>query len=67
VPPLVRNLFGHYLVDIGALTALQLTAALDYHRRSGVRVGAAAVALGFVSAESVEWAAHAFHVSRNSP
>ena len=66
-PPSARNLFGHYLVDIGALTSLQLRAALDYHRRSGVRVGAAAVALGFVTEQNVEWAAHAFHVTRNSP
>jgi tetratricopeptide (TPR) repeat protein len=57
-------LFGHYLVDIGALTPLQLRATLDYHRRSGLRVGAAAVALGFVSESSVEGAAHAYHVSR---
>ena len=57
----VRARFGRYLVDIGALTPLQLRAALDYHKRAGVRVGAAAVALGFMSAPRVEWAAHDFH------
>jgi tetratricopeptide (TPR) repeat protein len=56
--------FGRYLVDIGALTPLQLRAALDYHRRAGVRVGAAAVALGFLSEPSVEWAAHDYHAGR---
>lgn len=57
----VRARFGRYLVDIGALTPLQLRAALDYHRRAGCRVGAAAVALGFMSEPRVEWAAHDFH------
>jgi len=57
--------FGRYLVDIGALTPLQLRAALDYHRRAGVRVGAAAVALGFLSEPSVEWAAHDYHTGRH--
>jgi tetratricopeptide (TPR) repeat protein len=58
------DLFGRYLVDIGALTPVQLDAALDYHRRAGIPVGAAAVALGYVSAPSVEGAAQAFHLSR---
>ena len=57
--------FGRYLVDIGALTPLQLRAALDYHRRAGVRLGAAAVALGFLSEPSVEWAAHDYHAARH--
>lgn len=57
----VRARFGRYLVDIGALTPIQLRAALDYHRRAGVRVGAAAVALGFMSEPRVEWAAHDYH------
>ena len=56
--------FGRYLVDIGALTPRQLRAALDYHRRSGVRLGAAAVALGFLSEPSVEWAARDYHIAR---
>ena len=56
--------FGRYLVDIGALTPRQLRAALDYHRRSGVRLGAAAVALGFLSEPSVEWAARDYHTAR---
>lgn len=57
--------FGAYLVEIGALTPTQLGAALDYQRRAGVRIGTAAVALGFLSQPSVEGAARAFHVSRN--
>jgi len=60
------SLFGLYLVDIGALTPVQLRAALDYHRRVGVRVGAAAVALGYLSAPTVEGAARAFHGHRQS-
>jgi tetratricopeptide (TPR) repeat protein len=65
-PPqsVAADLFGRYLVDIGALTPVQLDAALDYHRRAGIPVGAAAVALGYLSAPSVEGAAHAFHLSR---
>ena len=64
-PPSPRtDRFGRYLVDIGALTPGQLHAALDYHRRAGVRVGSAAVALGFLSEPSVEWAAHDYHTAR---
>jgi len=53
--------FGNYLVEIGALTPIQLKAALAYHQTSGVRIGGAASALGFVSQPKVEWAAHAYH------
>jgi hypothetical protein len=60
-PTSPTELFGMYLVDIGALTVSQLRAALEYHRRAGVRVGTAAVALGFMSEPSVEGAARAFH------
>ena len=60
------DMFGSYLVDIGALTPLQLRAALDYQRQSGIRVGAAAVALGYMSEPSVEGAAHAFHSGRHA-
>jgi len=56
--------FGEYLLHIGALTPPQLRAALAYHRSSGVRLGAAAAALGLISQPKVEWAAHAFHGSR---
>lgn len=66
-PPAPRtDRFGRYLVDIGALTPGQLRAALDYHRRAGVRVGSAAVALGFLSEPSVEWAAHDYHSARET-
>jgi tetratricopeptide (TPR) repeat protein len=64
--PVSADIFGRYLVAIGALTAVQLHAALDYHRRSGIPLGAAAVALGFASAPSVEGAVHAFHQIRQN-
>ena len=56
--------FGEYLVEVGALTGVELKAALAYHRFAGVRVGAAAAALGFISEPKVEWAAHGFHGTR---
>ena len=56
--------FGSYLVKIGAITPMQLRAALAYHRSAGIRIGAAAVALGFVSSPKVEWAAHSYHARR---
>jgi hypothetical protein len=65
LPPRPIERFGAYLVEIGALTPTQLGAALDYQRRAGVRIGTAAVELGFLSKPSVEGAARAFHVSRN--
>jgi tetratricopeptide (TPR) repeat protein len=63
--PAGASRFGAYLVEIGALTQLQLKAALAYHRSTGVRLGAAAAALGFISEPKVEWAAHAFHGRRH--
>lgn len=59
--------FGQYLVDIGALSQIQLNAALAYHRSVGIRLGSAAAALGFISEPKVEWAAHAYHGSRRRP
>lgn len=56
--------FGEYLVSIGALTQVQLNAALAYHRSVGVRLGTAAATLGFISEPKVEWAAHAYHGQR---
>jgi len=56
--------FGEFLVDIGALSEVQLRAALAYQRTAGIRIGTAASALGFVSEPKVEWAAHAFHGKR---
>lgn len=53
--------FGHYLVETGVLTPVQLRAALAYKRSTGLRLGAAAVALGFVSELKVEWASLAYH------
>ncbi|MEZ4400959.1 MAG: hypothetical protein R3B06_13115 [Kofleriaceae bacterium] len=53
--------FGQHLVEAGLLTPVQLKAALVYTRSTGVRLGAAAVALGFVSAPKIEWASLAYH------
>lgn len=57
----VANGFGNYLVETGVLTPVQLRAAQAYKRSTGVRLGAAAVALGFVSELKVEWASLAYH------
>lgn len=57
----VASGFGHYLVNAGVLTPVQLRAAEAYKRSTGVRLGAAAVALGFVSEQKVEWASLAYH------
>jgi tetratricopeptide (TPR) repeat protein len=65
-PAGIAQRFGRYLVAIGALTPRQLRAALDYQRHAGIRLGAAAVALGFLSEPSVEWAAHDFHTARQA-
>jgi hypothetical protein len=53
--------FAHYLLDIGALSVSQHQAVVDLHRRTGVRVGRAAVELGYLSIPRVEWAAVAYH------
>jgi tetratricopeptide (TPR) repeat protein len=57
----VASGFGHYLVNAGVLTPVQRRAAEAYKRSTGVRLGAAAVALGFVSEQKVEWASLAYH------
>jgi len=57
----VASGFGHYLVECGLLSSVQLRAALAYKRSTGVRLGAAAVALGLVSEPKVEWASLAYH------
>ena len=54
-------MFGEYLVSIGVLTPTQLETALDYQHSVGIRVGSAAVALGYISQPKVDWAAHAYH------
>jgi len=53
--------FGRYLVEVGLLTPFQLRAALAYQRAIGIKLGAAAAALGFVSDLKVEWASLAYH------
>lgn len=57
----VASGFGDYLVANGVLTPVQLRAAQAYKRSTGLRLGAAAVALGFVSELKVEWASLAYH------
>lgn len=53
--------FGTYLVEAGVLTPIQLRAALAYKKSTGVRLGAAAVVLGFASELKIEWASLAYH------
>jgi tetratricopeptide (TPR) repeat protein len=53
--------FGRYLVECQLLTGLQLRAALAYQRSTGIKLGAAASALGFVSELKIEWASLAYH------
>jgi tetratricopeptide (TPR) repeat protein len=53
--------FGNYLVEAGVLTPVQLRAALAYKKSTGLRLGTAAVALGFVSEQKNEWASLAYH------
>jgi len=53
--------FGHYLVETGVLTPVQLRAALAYKKSTGVRLGSAAVVLGFASELKIEWASLAYH------
>lgn len=56
-----RERLGGYLVENGMLSAKQLHESLIYQRRQGVRVGEAAVALGFISQQKLGWAALGFH------
>jgi tetratricopeptide (TPR) repeat protein len=58
--------FGRYLVEIGVLSPMQLHRALSYHQASGLRIGQATVALGYLSEQKVESAALAYHRSRRS-
>lgn len=58
--------FGGYLTSIGVLTREQLRDALTYHRQRRVRLGDAAVALGYVSRQKLDWAALGFHSRRRS-
>ncbi len=55
------NGFGQYLVEAGVLTPVQLRAALAYKKSTGIRLGSAAVALGFASELKIEWASLAYH------
>lgn len=53
--------FGRYLVEIGAISPMELHRVLTHHRATGLRVGEAAVALGYLTRQHVEWAAMAYH------
>jgi tetratricopeptide (TPR) repeat protein len=53
--------FGNYLVEAGVLTPVQMRAALAYKKSTGVRLGSAAVVLGFASELKIEWASLAYH------
>ena len=57
--------FGSYLVDMGLLSAEQLGSALRHHQVSKMRVGEAAVVLGFISQQKLDWAALGFHCRRD--
>ena len=59
------DLFGRFLVEIGAVSEPQLRAALAYQRSTGMRLGSAVSALGFASTPKVQWAAQAFHSRPN--
>ncbi len=57
----VASGFGSYLVEAGVLSPVQLRAALAYKKSTGLRLGTAAVALGFASELKIEWASLAYH------
>ena len=59
-----KNRLGGYLMAIGVLSSEQVQRSLAHHRRHRVRVGEAAVALGFISRQKLEWAALGFHCRR---
>jgi len=59
--------FGAYLVDVGVLSALQLRATLAYKKSTGVRLGAAAVALGFATDSRIESASLVYHGRHRRP
>lgn len=70
VPPPIPGVpaadrFGGYLVANGLLTGDQLACALKHHESSKMRVGEAAVVLGYVSQQKMDWAALAFHCRRD--
>ena len=59
--------FGAYLVDVGVLSELQLRASLAYKRSTGVRLGAAACALGFATETRIESASLVYHGRHRRP
>lgn len=66
-PPPTSPGFAGYLVEAGVLTELQLRAARAYERSTGVRLGAAAVALGFATESRIESAALVYHGRHRPP
>ena len=59
--------FGAYLVDVGVLSELQLRATLAYKKSTGVRLGAAACALGFATERRIESASLVYHGRHRKP
>ena len=59
--------FGAYLVDVGVLSELQLRATLAYKKSTGVRLGAAACALGFATERRLESASLVYHGRHRKP
>lgn len=53
--------FGGYLVRIGALSREQLQHSLAYQRERRMRLGEAAVALGYIAQQKADWAVLGFH------
>jgi hypothetical protein len=53
--------FGEYLVHMGVLTRQQLFSVLHRHYRDRVRIGDAAVKMGYAKADVVEQYARAYH------
>ena len=62
-PPSVKRGFGNYLHKVGMLNDKQLEDIIHYHKLHSIRIGQAAVTLGYVSAPKIEWAALAYHSS----
>lgn len=66
-PPPRRRGFGRYLVELGVLLPMELDRVLAHQRASGVRIGEAAVAMGYATAEVVQWAARGYHAAPAAP
>lgn len=65
-PPTIKRGFGNYLNKVGMLNDKQLSDIVSYHKQHAVRIGQAAVSLGYVSPQKIEWAAMAYHTSNEN-